>query len=84
MKDRSKLSVWIVFILTVSLLLCAAAKSSTAYAQQKAQIFVQLGHTVALGRGLSLFAGLPRSLDLRLVSTAAFRAGAVAQIYRPA
>ena len=45
MKDRSKLSAGIIFSLTLSLLLSAAMKATTAYAQQKAQIFVQLGHT---------------------------------------
>lgn len=39
-----------------------------------------LVHPVALGRGLPLFAALPRSLDLRLVSTAAF--AAVSQVTR--
>lgn len=45
MQDRSKLSAGIIFSLTLSLLLSAAMKATTAYAQQKAQIFVQLGHT---------------------------------------
>lgn len=43
-----------------------------------------LVHPVALGKGLSLFSGLARPLDLKLTSSTAFPAGAVAQIYRPA
>lgn len=58
-----------------------------------AQSLVKLGlideyrllvHPVALGSGLPLFAALPKSLDLQLVSTTAFSAGAVAHVYRPA
>jgi len=45
--------------------------------------FRLLVHPVALGRGLPLFSGLAAPLDLSLVSTAAFAAGAVAHVYRP-
>jgi dihydrofolate reductase len=41
-------------------------------------------YPVALGRGLPLFSGLPRPLDLRLVSTASFDSGAVGAVYRAA
>ncbi|WP_426957509.1 dihydrofolate reductase family protein [Muricoccus radiodurans] len=41
-------------------------------------------HPVALGGGPPLFAKLPAPLDLRLVSSTAFPAGAVAQVYRRA
>ena len=40
-------------------------------------------HPVALGRGLPLFAGLPKPLDLKLLSAASFEGGAIAHIYRP-
>ena len=40
-------------------------------------------HPVALGRGLPLFAGLPKPLDLKLLSATSFEGGAVAHIYRP-
>jgi len=43
-----------------------------------------LVHPVALGRGLPLFSGLAKPLDLRLVSATTFASGAVAHIYRPA
>jgi len=43
-----------------------------------------LVHPVALGRGLPLFAGITRPVDLRLVSATAFPSGALAQIYHPA
>ncbi len=57
-----------------------------------AQSLVRLGlvdeyrllvHPVALGKGLPLFSGLPKALDLELVSTTIFRSGVTAQIYRP-
>ncbi|MFZ6992069.1 dihydrofolate reductase family protein [Curtobacterium sp. RRHDQ66] len=38
---------------------------------------------VALGGGDALFAGLPRELDLELVSSTAFAGGAMANVYRP-
>lgn len=41
-------------------------------------------HPVALGRGLPLFSDLQEPLHLKLVSSTAFGAGAVAQVYRPA
>ena len=43
-----------------------------------------LVHPVALGRGLPLFSGLAKPLDLKLVKATTFEAGAVAHIYRPA
>jgi dihydrofolate reductase len=43
-----------------------------------------LVHPVVLGRGLPLFAGIARQVDLRLISSTIFPSGAVAQIYRPA
>jgi dihydrofolate reductase len=43
-----------------------------------------LVHPVVLGRGLPLFAGIGRPVDLRLLSSTMFPSGAVAQIYRPA
>jgi dihydrofolate reductase len=42
-----------------------------------------LVHPVALGKGLALFSDLPAPARLRLISSTPFRAGAVAQIYRP-
>ena len=39
---------------------------------------------VALGSGVALFAGLPRPLDLQLVSAQQFNGGAMALVYRPA
>jgi len=42
-----------------------------------------LVHPVALGRGLPLISDLPNRLPLSLVSSTAFRSGAVAQVYRP-
>jgi dihydrofolate reductase len=41
-------------------------------------------HPVALGRGLPLFSGLPRPLNLRLVSRVSFGSGAVGEVYRVA
>jgi dihydrofolate reductase len=41
-------------------------------------------HPVALGSGVPLFADLPQSLDLELISTTEFSSGTVAHIYRPA
>ncbi len=41
-------------------------------------------HPVALGRGLPLFSGLPRSLILCLVSRVSFGSGAVGEVYRVA
>jgi len=38
---------------------------------------------VALGGGDALFAGLPRELDLELVSSTTFAGGAMANVYRP-
>ena len=43
-----------------------------------------LVHPVVLGRGLPLFAGIARAVDMRLVSSTVFPSGAIAQIYRPA
>jgi dihydrofolate reductase len=43
-----------------------------------------LVHPVALGRGLPLFSGLAKPLDLKLVSATTFASGAVAHVYRPA
>jgi len=40
-------------------------------------------HPVILGKGLPLFSDLETSLDLNLVSTTVFKAGVVAQVYRP-
>jgi len=39
---------------------------------------------VALGKGAALFSGLPKPLDLQLVSTKTFGGGAVALVYRAA
>ena len=41
-------------------------------------------HPVALGRGLPLFSGLSKPLDLKLVSSKTFQGGAMALVYRPA
>ena len=41
-------------------------------------------HPVALGAGLSLFAELPKPLDLKLVSTSIFGSGVAVHVYRPA
>lgn len=41
-------------------------------------------HPVVLGSGLSLFAQLPKPLDLELRATTLFRSGAAAHVYRPA
>jgi dihydrofolate reductase len=46
--------------------------------------YALLVHPVALGHGLSLFAGLERPRALTLVSSTPFEGGAVAQVYRPA
>ncbi|WP_434612068.1 dihydrofolate reductase family protein [Arthrobacter sp. A5] len=40
-------------------------------------------HPVALGSGLPLFSDLQQPMDLELISTTQFRAGAMAQVYRP-
>jgi dihydrofolate reductase len=40
-------------------------------------------HPVAIGRGLPLFSDLSAPIHLALVSTVAFRTGAVAHVYRP-
>jgi dihydrofolate reductase len=42
-----------------------------------------LVHPIALGAGLPLFSGLAAPLELELVDSRAFPAGAVAQTYRP-
>jgi len=42
-----------------------------------------LVHPVALGDGLSLFADLPKLVDLKLVSTSIFGSGVAAHVYRP-
>jgi dihydrofolate reductase len=42
-----------------------------------------LVHPVVLGRGLPLFSGLARPLDLALVDARPFPRGAIAHIYRP-
>lgn len=44
--------------------------------------YVLLVHPIALGRGLPIFSGLAAPRLLKLVSSKAFPAGAVAQIYR--
>jgi len=36
------------------------------------------------GKGLALFGALSKRLDLALVSSTPFRAGAIARVYRPA
>jgi dihydrofolate reductase len=41
-------------------------------------------HPVALGNGRSLFAQLPKPLDLQLRATTLFRSGTAAQVYWPA
>jgi dihydrofolate reductase len=41
-------------------------------------------HPVALGRGLPLFSGLQKPLDLRLVSSTAYSSGVVGHVYHPA
>lgn len=41
-------------------------------------------HPIALGQGLPLFSGLPRPLDLRLVSRVSFDSGAVGEVYQVA
>ena len=41
-------------------------------------------HPVFLGKGLSLFAQLPKPLDLELRTTTLFRSGAAAHVYWPA
>jgi dihydrofolate reductase len=46
--------------------------------------YVLLVHPVALGKGLPVFSDLATPRSLKLVSSKAFPAGAVAQIYRPA
>jgi dihydrofolate reductase len=46
--------------------------------------YVLLVHPVALGKGLPVFSDLAAPRSLKLVSSKAFPAGAVAQIYRPA
>jgi dihydrofolate reductase len=43
-----------------------------------------LAHPVALGKGLPIFSDLAGPRPLRLMSSKAFPAGSVAQIYRPA
>ena len=43
-----------------------------------------LVHPVALGKGLPVFSGLAVPRPLKLMSSRAFPAGSVAQIYRPA
>jgi dihydrofolate reductase len=43
-----------------------------------------LVHPVALGRGLPLFSGLPKALDLQLLSARRFEGGAIAHSYQPA
>jgi dihydrofolate reductase len=40
-------------------------------------------HPTVVGRGRTLFAGLSKRLDLKLVSRLAFRSGAVAMRYEP-
>ena len=45
--------------------------------------YVLLAHPVALGNGLALFSGLSTPRNFRLVSSATFPKGALAQIYRP-
>ena len=46
--------------------------------------FVLAVHPVALGKGLPLFSDLSAPMPLKLVSSKAFPAGAMAQVYRPA
>jgi dihydrofolate reductase len=43
-----------------------------------------LVHPIALGKGLALFSDLAAPRPLRLISSTAFPAGSVAQLYRPA
>ena len=42
-----------------------------------------LVHPVALGRGLPLFSGLTKPLDLKLMTATTFESGAVAHVYGP-
>jgi dihydrofolate reductase len=42
-----------------------------------------LVHPVAIGAGRSIFAELPKHLELQLMSTTVFGSGVTAQIYRP-
>jgi dihydrofolate reductase len=42
-----------------------------------------LTHPVALGTGLPLFSAISRPIHLELVKVTPFKAGAVAQVYRP-
>ena len=46
--------------------------------------YVLLVHPVALGNGLALFSGLSAPRTFRLVSSATFPKGTVAQVYQPA
>jgi len=41
-------------------------------------------HPVALGKGMPIFAGLSKPINLTLISTTAFKTGIVANVYRPA
>jgi dihydrofolate reductase len=41
-------------------------------------------HPIALGTGIPLFADLSKPMDLELVSTTTFSAGAIANVYAPA
>ena len=41
-------------------------------------------HPVALGKGLPIFAGLSKPINLNLISTTVFKTGIVANVYRPA
>ena len=43
-----------------------------------------LVHPAVLGRGLPLFSGLAKPVDLKLVSATTFASGAVAHVYHPA
>jgi dihydrofolate reductase len=43
-----------------------------------------LVHPVALGQGQSIFADLPKPLELELRSTTLFRSGVMAKVYQPA
>lgn len=46
--------------------------------------YMLLVHPVILGRGMAIFSGLRRPIDLQLVDSVSFKAGAVMNIYRPA
>jgi len=53
-------------------------------AQNLVDEYALMVHPIALGKGVPIFADLPESRPLKLISSKAFPLGAVAQIYRPA